>query len=256
MGDWSIMEQFLEWETAVWVVAIGVCFVAGAIRGITGFGFPLIVISGLNLVALPVEVVPLATGIDLVLGIGMIPQIWREVHWTGARWLWLGAVIGIPVGISVLILLDPDIMRIGISVAVLISVILIARGFALGAVPGRGLILVTGGASGFLSGAGGIPGPPVILLYLSSPLPISTTRATTSVFFILVDMIALAGWASQGLIDDTTVSRAAVLIPIAFLGMLLGYRLYGIATPAQVKNLALGLLMVLAIVGIGKVLIS
>jgi hypothetical protein len=35
-----------------------------------------------------------------------------------------------------------------------------------------------------LSGSGGIPGPPIILLHLSSPLPMVTTRATTVAFFL------------------------------------------------------------------------
>ena len=249
-------DLILGWGLEIWAVALVATFIAGVVRGIAGFGYALIVIGGLNLVALPIEVVPLATLLDLVAGIGMIPRVWREVHWSGARWLGLGALLGIPIGISVLVVLNPDMMRLGISVAILISVILIAQGVVLRTVPGRGLIFLTGGLSGFLSGSGGIPGPPVILLFLSSPLPIGTTRATTIAFLLLVDSVALIGMASQGLVDTETLLRAAALVPITFLGIAIGSRLYRVATPKQVKYMALGLLAVLAIMGIGKVLIS
>jgi uncharacterized membrane protein YfcA len=105
-------------------------------------------------------------------------------------------LIGIPLQILLLISLNTNAMRLGISVAILVSVILIARGFSFHKLPGSPLMLLTGGVSGFLSGSSGIPGPPLILLYLSSPLPISNTQATTVAFFLLMDSVALIGMAS------------------------------------------------------------
>ena len=248
-------EALLGWSCVVWAVAVGACLLAGSVRGIVGFGYALIVISALNLVALPAEVVPLATILDLLGGINMIPRVWRDVHWSGARWLGLGALIGIPAGIWLLVSLNADAMRLGISLAILVSVILIARGFVFAKLPGSPLMFLTGGLSGFLSGSGGIPGPPVILLYLSSPLPIITTRATTVAFLLLVDSVALIGMSSQDLVTSQTLLRAAALIPVTFLGISIGAGLFKFAKPAQVKASALWLLAVLAIVGVGKVLI-
>jgi uncharacterized protein len=249
-------ELFLGWDLVVWAVGTAVCLIAGIVRGVVGFGYALIVISGLNVVALPAEVVPLATMLDLASGLNMINMVRRDVHWKGARWLGLGALIGIPLGILLLISLNANAMQLGISVAILVSVILIARGFAFRKVPGNPLMFLTGGVSGFLSGSGGIPGPPLILLYLSSPLPIATTRATTVAFFLLVDTVALIGMASQDLVTMETFQRAAVLVPISFIGIAIGARLFKVAQPNQVKTAALWLLAALAIVGIGKVLIS
>jgi uncharacterized protein len=249
-------ELFLEWDLMIWTMGGVVCLIAGIVRGMVGFGYALIVIGGLNVVALPEEVVPLATLLDLVCGINMIPATWRDVHWKGARWLGLGALIGIPIGIGVLISLDANAMRLGISVAILISVLLISRGFVFSKVPGNPLMFLTGGLSGFLSGSAGIPGPPLILVYLSSPLPIITTRATTVAFLLLADSVALAYMASQDLVLMETLTRAAVLAPISFIGIAIGSRLFKVAQPNQVKAAALWLLAALAIVGIGKVLIS
>jgi uncharacterized membrane protein YfcA len=249
-------ELFLGWDILIWAVAVVVALIAGVVRGVVGFGYALIMISGLNVVAVPVEVVPLATILDLAGGINMAPKVWRDVHWKGARWLGLGALIGIPLGILLLVSLNPDAMRLGISIAILLSVILIARGFAFRRVPGSPLMFATGGMAGFLSGSGGIPGPPLILLYLSSPLPMVTTRATTVAFFLLVDTVALIGMGSQDLLTTETWLRAAVLAPISFIGIAIGSWLFTVARLEHVKTAALWLLAVLAIVGIVKVLVS
>lgn len=249
-------ELFLGWDLVIWAVGVAVCLIAGIVRGIVGFGYALIVIGGLNVVALPAEVVPLATLLDLVCGINMMPGVWRHVHWRGARWLGIGALIGIPIGITLLVSLDVDVLRLGISVAILASVLLIARGFSFSKVPGNALMFLTGGLSGFMSGSAGIPGPPLILVYLSSPLPIITTRATTVAFLLLADSVALIYMASEGLVTSETMLRTAVLAPVSFIGIAIGSRLFTVAKPDQVKTAALWLLAALAIVGIGKVLIS
>jgi uncharacterized membrane protein YfcA len=112
------------------------CLIAGIVRSVVGFGYALIMISGLNVAALPTEVVALATMLDLAFGLNMIHIVRRGVHWKGTRRLGLSALIGTPLGILLLISLNANAMRLGISVAILISVILIARGFAFRKVPG------------------------------------------------------------------------------------------------------------------------
>lgn len=252
----SICLNFFGWDLVVWVGGAVFCLIAGIVRSVVGFGYALIVISGLNVAALPAKVVPLATMLDLVCGLNMIHMVRQDVHWKGTRWLGLGALIGTPLGILLLISLNANAMRLGISVAILVSVILIARGFAFRKVPGSPLMLLTGGVSGFLSGSGGIPGPPLILMYLLYPLQIATTQATTVAFFLLVDTAVLIGIASQDLVTMETLQRAAVPVPVSFVGIAIGARLFNVAQHNQVKIAPLWLLATLAIVGIGKVLIS
>lgn len=60
--------------------------------------------------------------------------------------------------------------------------------------------------------------------------------------------------ASQDLVTMETFQRVAVLVPISFIGI--GARLFKFAQHNQAKTAALWLLTTLAIVGIGKVLIS
>jgi uncharacterized membrane protein YfcA len=248
--------DFFGWGAHIWAVAVAATLLGGIVRGFTGFGFALIVISALLLVADPVSVVPLALILDLLAGFTLLPQNYKDVHWSGIRLLVLGSVIGVPAGFACLLLVEPEPMKIAIYLGILVSVLLIARGFRLASVPGNGMLAGTGVVSGFMSGAAGVPGPPMVLLYLSSPLPVSITRATGIAFFIVVDVFALALAVYKGLIDTDMMLRSAVLIPIMAIGTSLGHKLFGITRPEVVKRAAIALLGLLAIVGIGKVLIG
>lgn len=246
---------FLGWEPHVWAVALTATLVGGVIRGFTGFGLALILISALLLVADPVAVVPLTLIVDLAAGFTLLPRTFKEVHWLGIRQLLIGAAIGVPAGFACLLLVKPEPMKVAIYAGVLVSVIMIARGFRLSAVPGKSMLAGTGVVSGIMSGAAGVPGPPMILLYLSSPLPVATARATAIAFFIFVDILALALAGYNGLMGLEMLLKALILIPLMALGTSIGHRLFGLARPETVKRAAILLLAVLAIVGIGKVLI-
>ena len=246
---------YFGWDVPVWGVALAATLIGGIVRGFTGFGFALILISALLLVADPVSVVPLTLIIDLLAGFTLLPRTYRDVHWTGIRQLLIGSAIGVPAGFACLLLVAPEPMKIAIYAAVLLSVILIACGFKMATVPNNRMLTGTGIVSGLMSGAAGVPGPPMVLLYLSSPLPVAITRATGIAFFIFVDIFAIALATYKGLMDADMLIRCAILIPVMAVGTSIGHRLFGITRPETVKLAAIILLGVLAIVGIGKVLV-
>jgi uncharacterized membrane protein YfcA len=244
--------MFLGWDGGVWALAVSACLVAGVVRGFTGFGFALILVTAVAVLAPPAEIIPISLVLDLFAGLRLLPHVRADVDRRGTVLMVLAALPAIPLGALVLVMLSEEAMRLGIGVTVLIATLAIAAGIGLKRVPGTGLKLATGAAMGMLSGAAGIPGPPLILLYLSSPLPVATLRATAVAVFLAIDAAALAVLAVYGLIDADLLLRCAVLLPLVEIGQRLGHRLYGIAEPAAVKRAALALLLLLAVVAIGR----
>ena len=242
----------LGWSLPIWAAVFAACGVAGVVRGFTGFGFPLIVVTSTSLVVAPVEIVPIALLLDILAGVRMLPAVRTEVDRRGVAFLVLGAVPAIPVGAWLLASLDAETMRLAIGVMVLVAVLVIARGYRMIRAPAAPLLTGTGVAAGFLSGTMGMPGPPVILLYLSSPLPVATLRATSIAFFLFTDLVSLLAMVWFEIIDTTVLWRALVLVPVVELAVLGGRHLYGVADPAHVKRAALVLLAVLAVVAIGR----
>ena len=244
--------MLLGWGAEVWALAVTASLVAGVVRGLTGFGFALILVTAVAVLAPPADVVPISVVLDLFAGIRLLPHVRADVDRRGAALMVLGALPAIPVGVIALAHLDEDAMRLGIGVAVLLATLAIASGIALKRVPGAGLTLGTGVAMGLLSGSAGIPGPPLILLYLSSPLPVATLRATAVAVFLAIDAIALVAMAAHGLVTAELLLRCLLLAPAVEIGQRLGHRLYGVVGPATVKRAALAMLVALAVVAIGR----
>ena len=248
----SLEATFLGWDLGIWAFVAAACLVAGVVRGFTGFGFPLIVVTATSLVVAPVEVVPIALLLDILASVRMLPSVRADIDRRGALIMLVAAVPAIPVGAWLLASIDAETMRLAIGIVVLAAVVCIARGLSLSRPPGTALLGSTGAAAGLLSGTMGMPGPPVILLYLSSPLPVATLRATAVTFFLFTDLVAMAALVAFGVVGTTVLLQALILAPVVEVAVLAGRRLYGIAEPAMVKRAALVLLTGLAVVAIAK----
>lgn len=244
--------MLLGWTAEVWALAAAASLVAGTVRGFTGFGFALILVTAVSVLAPPAEIVPISLVLDIFAGLRLLPHVRHDIDRRGSALMILAALPAIPLGALALAALDEDSMRLGIGVAVLVATVAIAAGLGLKRAPGTGLKLATGATMGLLSGSAGIPGPPVILLYLSSPLPAATLRATAVAVFLVTDLVSVAVMASYGLVTGDLLLRCLILVPLVEASVYLGRRLYGVAPEDSVKRAALLLLGGLAVVAIAR----
>lgn len=248
--------MLLGWTPEIWALAASASLVAGVVRGFTGFGFALILVTAATVLAPPADIVPVSMLLDIFASIRMLPHVHADIDRRGTSLMLLGALPAIPIGALALASFSDDTMRLGIGLAVLLATVAIGSGFALKRVPGSGLKLVTGVSMGLLSGSVGIPGPPVILLYLSSPLPVATLRATAVAVFLATDLVAVTVMTFYGLITTHLLLHCLLLAPVVEGAVFLGRRLYGVADPAVVKRAALALMVCLAVVVIGRSLLG
>lgn len=231
------------------IVAIVAVFVAGIIRGYSGFGFAMVAVTSMSLVLPPVQVVPTVLVLEVLASLRLVPQVRKDIDWYSLRWLLIGSFVGIPFGVYLLASIPPAPMRISISLMVLIASILLMRGFAWKHMPGIILILITGLACGLLNGAAAIGGPPVILFYLSSPAGVKTSRASIIAYFLGIDTLCLIMAAIQGLTTfQTLLLTAACLIPL-LLGIAVGSRMFAKIDQASFRRHVLILLIFLSIAG-------
>ena len=80
----SLEASFLGWDLGIWAFVAAACLVAGVVRGFTGFGFPLIVVTATSLVVAPVEVVPIALLLDVLASVRMLPSVRADIDRRGA----------------------------------------------------------------------------------------------------------------------------------------------------------------------------
>ena len=141
-------------------------------------------------------------------------------------------------------------MRISISLLVLVAAILLIRGWAWKRMPGRPLILTAGMACGILNGAAAIGGPPVILLYLSSPAGVTVSRASIIAYFLGIDSMSLVMASIHGLTTIQTLLLTAVCLVPLLLGIGVGSKMFIKVDKESFRHHVLILLIILSIAGL------
>ncbi len=238
-----------------WGMAALVVFVAGVLRGFTGFGFALAVVPTITLFIDPVEVVPTISIVAAIAGAELLPKAWRSIHWPSMRFLVGGAVVGAPVGMYALKSLPADAMRVVIGLIVLAVVGLLVRGYRLTKAPSAFVRIGIGALSGLLNGGTAMGGPPVIIYFLASPEGIAVGRASLLVCFFFLSIWSTVVNAAGGLVTTSTVVFAALMIPLMAAGNGIGARWFDSTTAAHYQRVALCFLAATAVLAIGRALL-
>lgn len=217
-------------------------------RAYGGFGFALVALPALSLVWAPSAIVPVILMLDVLIGSVLLVQTWRVIRWRAVSLLWLGAALGSPAGAHLLANLPVRPMRMAIALSVLIFVVLYKRGFALKKVPNPWALAALGLVSGFCNGSAAMGGPPVVLLYLSLPDEIATSRGSLNAYFLGIDLLALslAGW--NGLIGFSTLTLFGWMVPGLLVGAVLGSRSFWASSPEVFRARVLLLLAAISCV--------
>lgn len=194
----------------IWLVAA--VFVAGLVRGFAGFGSAMIIMPVASSVLEPVQAVIFLVAAELM---GPLPNLRSALQVGKPREvgkLMIGAVVALPVGVWCLTIIDPQIFGWFISGAVLFLLVLLMTGWRYAGVMTNPLVVGTGALGGFMTGFSGIPGPPVIMLYMASRLPIAIIRANFLLYLLAIDLALFPLLWATGL----------MVWPAFFLGLLIG----------------------------------
>lgn len=218
--DWAM--QALP-TLPVFAVLAGATFVGGLMRGFTGFGAGLLMAPVFSLLMPPTHVLVVILLLNLLTTIQMLPDALRIVDWKLVMRLFLPSLLGLPVGLAMLHMVDPVIMRKTVGVVVtLVAVLMLAGWYYKGR---RGMLqdTLTGAVSGFMTAIAGIGGPPIILYLLSIPgMSSSVLRSVSLVYFSFAQVATLTPLAIGGSLRVEHAVYLAVLMPVSIIASMLG----------------------------------
>lgn len=206
----DILATALATEGLIWLVAT--VFIAGLVRGFAGFGSAMIIMPVASSVLTPVEAVIFLISAELIGPLPNAPSAWREGTPRDVGLLISGAVIALPIGVWSLSMMDQTLFGWVVSISVVTMLVLTVTGWRLRGALTRRLTVATGAVGGFMTSFAGIPGPPVIMLYMASSLPISVIRANFLLYLVALDLLLFPMLWLLGLMNW----------PIVFLGLLVG----------------------------------
>lgn len=236
-----------EFTLTQWVWMTTVIFGAGIVRGATGFGFSLIAIVLLTWIFPPALAASLILVWEILASLVHLPFVWRQVDWKALRWLMVGVALGTPLGVWTLVVMPPAIMVGIINAVVVVLALAMLRGARPSTTPNAWQTTGVGVVSGIINGASANGGPPVILLFLSSPAGAAVGRASLIAFFLFTDVWASLFYWREGLMTLNTLRDAVIFLPVLALGLWVGSRCFARIDEARFKKLVLMLLLVVSL---------
>ena len=155
-----------------------------------------------------------------------------------------------PIGVAALAVVPANPMRVAIGAIVVVSTIALAVLPPPSRAGGPRLFGLAGAIGGFLNGATSAGGPPLILAHYGTGAEQAARRASLSITFVAMDLVAIVAMSVAGLIDVSALQRAAVLAPVAIAApMLLDKRLSRLSD-ATVRPIALSAMLSIGAAGL------
>lgn len=239
----------MDWpEIAAVVVLAGM---ASFSQALSGFGFSLLIVPPLALVVGPKEAVGLATLMGMLSSSLTITNMHGAIEWRLGGRLFASAAAGMPVGLLVLVAVDPGVLQVMIAVTVIVATALIWRGLHITA-QNRPLDLVAGFLSGVLNTSTSMTGPPLVLYLQSRGLSPGQFRATLNAFFLASSLTAAVLFVAGRRIGANELLMTLAAAPLVAVGWLIGHRIFERFHPAHFRHVVIIVLFVsatLALIG-------
>ncbi|MBH61410.1 MAG: hypothetical protein CL569_02955 [Alphaproteobacteria bacterium] len=230
------------------IATLAVGLIAGLIRGYTGFGGAIFAIPLLSLIYGPTSAVALVLAAGLVGTAQLMPGALPMATWRQIVPMVLVSLVFTPLGTWVLLTTDPDYVRRGLGLFVLVAAVTMMWGWSWQG-PRTPLISgIVGAISGIVTGIGGIGGSVATLYLISSGQPVKVIRAN---LIIIIGALTIAGFvylllAGGILFDD--LFKMLIYLPTYMAFIWIGARIFRGTSDALYRQVALWLLAAVGII--------
>ncbi|MBR7889989.1 sulfite exporter TauE/SafE family protein [Marinomonas sp. A79] len=232
------------------LMLIPIAMLAGIVRGYAGFGFAAIAVVGLNFFLPPSQSVPVVLGLDVLCSFSLWRQAMKQADFQTLKLLIIGAIIGIPIGLSLILFIPEEILKFAICVVILILALVLMFDFRLRRAEAKSTKLGFGLASGIGTAGASVGGPMIVCYMLSSPLDTRTQRATMILFFIASEALAMMALFAGGLVDLDIIKMLFLLLFPTLVAVRIGQWFFNRNPPKSLKHFSLPILLLVSILGI------
>jgi uncharacterized membrane protein YfcA len=236
----------------MFILAFIAVLLASFVAGLTGFGFAIVAVPILMLLMPPKVVVPLVQLLSAMLQIAVLVEARK---WVDLQRMWpllLAGIAGVPLGTYLLLILDPQTLRVLVGAVVVVSALTLLAGWRWSVRNEKLASVPVGLAGGALGGSTGIPGPPVILFFANQEMAKHTFRANPVLYFTCIGLVAVVSLLVGGLVTKEVLVRWAGLLPAVALGMWAGVWLARRTNQTRFQQITLGVLILTGVAAIAS----
>ncbi|MEN9432845.1 MAG: hypothetical protein RLZZ422_434 [Pseudomonadota bacterium] len=234
-------------EPLFYLLAIPAILIAGISKGGFGGGLGVVSVPLMALVIDPVVAAAIMLPILCSMDLMGLKAYWQRWNTSQIKILVPAAIVGIMVGtLTVKYLKASDVKLLVGVIAVGFALYHWSKPYLMPRIQAANTNVLYGRfwgtISGFTSFIAHAGGPPLSVYLLPLKLPRTEYQATTILFFTLVNYIKLIPYTAMGQFSSTNLLTSLLLLPLAFIGMKLGFVLHHKVSEALFYKIAYVLL--------------
>ena len=232
----------------IWIIFAAL--MAGLVRGFSGFGTAMVFLPIASQYLTPFEAIASLAIMEFFGTFAVMRKSWSDADKVDLARLVVGMTIVTPFALLLLAKVGADFYRYSVSILSLFLLVLIGSGIRYKGKLNPLIIFSVGGLGGLTGGLTGIPGPPVILLYIASSHPISVIRANNLLFLYFFDVCVVLIFALSGVLTLKIFLLGSILALPNFLGNFIGAKLFDPEKTNQYRMFAYIIIAIAAISGL------
>lgn len=203
-----------------------ICFVAGVVRGFTGFALSAFGLALAVLILPPVELIPVMWWLEMAASLVMLRHGWGGADMKAALTLVAGSAVGLVIGLSMTTSLDPALSRqLALSLLIALALLQLTK-IRIPHLASQTGTVATGVIAGVATGLAGIGGMVVALFVLARNDAPTTMRATLVAYLFISSATSMLAHLWFGTMNGTSTLRGFAFIIPCVLGVLVGQRLF------------------------------
>jgi len=229
-----------------WILGLFLCttFFGGIVTGLAGFAMGLVV-SGVWL-----HILTPAQTASLIVGYGLLTQsynIWKLRHalnWRTVAPFVTGGLIGVPIGAALVTYVDPNYVRTGVGVLLIVySLYSLARPHLKPRNPGFAVDAGVGIINGVLGGMTGLAGPVITMWCNFRGFRKDVQRAIYQPVILAAFVLTAISLAVAGVVTADLIRIYLYGLPTLAVGLWIGLKLYGHLNEETFRKVILVLLL-------------
>jgi len=233
-------------------LCLGAVFLAGMVRGFSGFGLSAILMASIVLILPPIQLIPICYVLESAASLAMFRGGVRDANMRIVWLLVLGSAIGVPLGLWATTSIPVETSKM-IALCLILGLTLLQFLKIAPKNPGETTgPAVTGVLAGIATGLASVGGMVVALFVLSSNIPARVMRASL-VMYLFVGMFTSALFLTfYDLMTMEAIKRGTVLIPAVLAGVMFGSFLFRPSLSPYYRTVCLTLLSLLSVSGLAR----
>lgn len=230
-----------------YLVLVTAVFFGGLVSGFSGFAFSAAAGAILLHFLQPMQAIPLMMFCSIITQATSLLAVRRFVIWNDVMPLVIGGLLGLPIALFLLTLMEPKTFRIAFGIFLISYALCMLRRPALPAARSSGLAVrsIVGFGGGLVGGLTAMPGALLVVWCELCGMPKERQRAIVQPFILAMQIVAVLLLSlSPGAINRDLINTIAISIPALLAGTLFGMTLFGRVDNRKFRLAVLGLLFV------------